>query len=66
MTISSLNKDGHLVCMMVATMAAGVLSNPIRVERNEPDMQALTELAMSFARAIGEHVEFQDQEGSVQ
>lgn len=48
--IKILNDNGRLLCMMVATMASGVLSNPIRVERNEPQMEPLYQMAQEFIR----------------
>ncbi len=54
-----LNENGRLVCMMIAIMAGGVLANPIRVERNEPNMDALAEMAMSFVQMVNANAAFQ-------
>ena len=59
MPASPLNENGRLICMMVATMAAGVLANPIRVERNEPNMDALAEMAMNFVQMVNANAGFQ-------
>ncbi len=61
-TETMLNEDGRLVCMMVAVMAAGVLANPTRVERNEPELHRLAELAMTFVQVVNSHTEFREGE----
>lgn len=56
--MKNLNENGRLVCMMVATMASGVLANPIRVEREEPNMDALAEMAMNFVGLVKSNPDF--------
>ena len=58
--MDELNENGRLVCLMVAIMAAGVLANPIRIERNEPDMDSLAIMAMNFVDRVKNEPNFQE------
>lgn len=61
--MDELNEKGRLVCLMVATMASGVLANPVRVEREEPNMQALADMAMDFVRRVRAEPDFCEPDG---